>query len=513
VRRITGEKEVTFSATEQLVSITDLRGTITYVNDDFARIAGYSKEELLGQNHNVVRHPDMPAAAFADLWDKLKKNQPWCGVVKNRCKDGRYYWVDAYVTPLTENGIVTGYQSVRVCPSNQQKLDATALYEKINKGKKLTDFHANRPLKHGLFFAVLLAVCVGQFYISQHWLGIAMTLVLVALALGIYVEELIKQPSYALTLKQQIDSPSRLIYSGKGLVAIADYAQQLSKARLRTVLGRSRDYSGNLVNTATVLEQSSNQTLNGLIVQDNHLEQLASAIVEMSASVHEISRNTVDSKDHVDIVNQQCKVAITIINQTESTTSALAEDVEISATTATSLISNVNEISNIMSEIGGIADQTNLLALNAAIEAARAGEQGRGFAVVADEVRTLASRTQQATGQIQESVVALQETLLNWSDMMRTNQEHAKQCCEQSGLAREAMASIIDLMDNLTDISTQIATTTQEQSVVAEQIIGSVHTIDDISKDNRQLAEQLQATGKGVQSSANQLNNLSATFQ
>ena len=96
----TTNNEVTFSPSEQLVSVTDTQGVILYANDDFCRIAGYSQQELEGEHHNIVRHPDMPKAAFADLWQKLKRGDSWRGMVKNRCKDGRYYWVDAYVTPL-----------------------------------------------------------------------------------------------------------------------------------------------------------------------------------------------------------------------------------------------------------------------------------------------------------------------------------------------------------------------------------------------------------------------------
>ncbi|MDP5039362.1 MAG: PAS domain-containing protein, partial [Paraglaciecola sp.] len=106
-------EEVKFNQGEELVSVTDTRGVILYANPQFCQIAGYTVEELIGQNHNVVRHPDMPKAAFADMWDKLKAKQAWRGAVKNRCKDGRYYWVDAFVTPVYEKNQLTGYQSVR----------------------------------------------------------------------------------------------------------------------------------------------------------------------------------------------------------------------------------------------------------------------------------------------------------------------------------------------------------------------------------------------------------------
>ena len=146
-----------FSSDQQLVSITDLQGKILYANDAFCEIAGYSSDELIGQNHNIVRHPDMPKAAFADLWSKLKQDLPWRGLVKNRCKNGDFYWVDAYVTPLYENDKIVGYQSVRVKPNRAQKDAAGALYKDINNGKSISDFHSNSSLKYSL--SALLLIC------------------------------------------------------------------------------------------------------------------------------------------------------------------------------------------------------------------------------------------------------------------------------------------------------------------------------------------------------------------
>ncbi|MCT7656661.1 PAS domain-containing protein [Oceanimonas sp. NS1] len=93
------DEEVSYGEREQLVSTTDKRGVITYANEVFCQVAGYTADELVGKNHNLVRHPDMPRAAFRDLWEHVQRGQAWRGAVKNRCKDGRYYWVDAYVTP------------------------------------------------------------------------------------------------------------------------------------------------------------------------------------------------------------------------------------------------------------------------------------------------------------------------------------------------------------------------------------------------------------------------------
>lgn len=127
--------EVPFPHGKYLVSKTDLKGTITYANDAFVEISGFSRDELLGKNHNLVRHPDMPPAAFADLWATAQKGQPWRGVVKNRAKDGSFYWVDAFVVPLQKNGEVVGFMSVRSAPARADVDHAAALYRQMNDGQ------------------------------------------------------------------------------------------------------------------------------------------------------------------------------------------------------------------------------------------------------------------------------------------------------------------------------------------------------------------------------------------
>jgi len=129
------QKEVPFPVGQYLVSKTDLRGGITYCNDAFIALSGYDSGELLGKSHNIVRHPDMPPAAFEDLWKTVKAGRPWRGVVKNRCKNGDHYWVDAFVVPLRRNGQTTGYMSVRSQPSREQVRAAEGLYQQINAGK------------------------------------------------------------------------------------------------------------------------------------------------------------------------------------------------------------------------------------------------------------------------------------------------------------------------------------------------------------------------------------------
>jgi methyl-accepting chemotaxis protein len=128
-------REVELEEGRPIVSKTDLKGVITYVNSNFVKISGFSEQELLGKSHNLVRHPDMPSAAFEDLWDTVRAGHPWSGVVKNRCKNGDYYWVDAHVVPIREGGHAVGYMSVRSKPTREQIERASILYRQMNDGK------------------------------------------------------------------------------------------------------------------------------------------------------------------------------------------------------------------------------------------------------------------------------------------------------------------------------------------------------------------------------------------
>ena len=128
------QKEIELSDTSSIVSKTDLKGRITYINRDFIDISGFTEAELIGQSHNIVRHPDMPPEAFADLWNTVKAGKPWNGMVKNRCKNGDHYWVEANVAPIRQSGAVIGYMSVRSKPSRQQVEEADRLYRQWREG-------------------------------------------------------------------------------------------------------------------------------------------------------------------------------------------------------------------------------------------------------------------------------------------------------------------------------------------------------------------------------------------
>jgi PAS domain S-box-containing protein len=505
--------EKTFPEHEQLVSITDLKGKVTYANKEFCNISGFTLDELVGQHHNIVRHPSMPKAAFSDLWEKLKRGDSWRGMVKNRCKNGDYYWVDAYVTPLYENNKVTGYQSVRTKPSNEQKIKAQQLYDTLNEGKTTKDFNANTGLKRIVALAAISLAIIANIVLTGSVISTIILCALLATMFVVFFEEIVVFPSVAKQTQSDFDSPSRLIYSGKGLTNVINYPLDLYKAKINTVLGRSRDSGRSLVELAAELEQLSSDMLSGIQEENSHLAQFATAITQMSATINEVSANTTQTHDSVVSIQDECQQNITVIEVSQTKILNLAGDVESAANSAIDLVKDVDNISTIMTEIQGIADQTNLLALNAAIEAARAGEQGRGFAVVADEVRTLASRTQEATVHIQTSVSKLQSTLQSWSDVMLTSRANAEECSLDSKKIKQAMDNIIANVTHVGDMTAQIATATEEQSVVADEINQSIITIDNISKDNSRLAEQVNTKGTEVNTSASLIDALSTTFK
>lgn len=245
-------EEVVFNASEQLISITDPRGIITYANDGFCRVAGYTEEELVGKNHNIVRHPDMPKAAFKDLWDCLKAEKPWRGAVKNRCKDGRYYWVDAFVTPLYENDKLTGFQSVRTVLKPEFKRNAEQLYSSINQNK--TSFVPTLTVMHKHVMMSVLSLVIFYGVLQTPYLA----LLLPCLFAFLYQQELFNTPRYFNQLSSQYDSVSRLVFSGERSHSFADFHIKINEAKVNTILGRLEDNAAKLRTATVTLEKAAN---------------------------------------------------------------------------------------------------------------------------------------------------------------------------------------------------------------------------------------------------------------
>ena len=507
------DSEVEFPADVQLVSTTDLRGVITYANPAFCRIAGYQVDELVGHNHNLVRHPDMPKAAFADLWDRLKEGNPWRGMVKNRCKDGRYYWVDAYVTPIYENGKISGYQSVRCKPEPQLKQVAAQAYQALLKAEqggasKLPSLHSARPLLLGLLMLVLF----GWAAFSQGALTVLLMLLPLLAVAGTYWRELISLPRYLKRLGQQYDSLTRLVYSGDAPGAIADFHLKMLQARIRTVLGRVNDATHPLQTLATDLQDSSHQAFLDINEQDAQTQQMAAAMTQMASTAHEIARNIQDTNSQVTEARSSCQHTVQQLDQTEQQMELLARQAEHAFHSAVELANESERIGSVMGEIQGIAEQTNLLALNAAIEAARAGEQGRGFAVVAGEGRTLSTRTHKATEQIQGSIRQIQQTLGRWQGMMQDNLAQTRECALMTRQGSGNLHLVLGEIDQVTEFSTQIAAAAEQQQAVVEEISRNIHQISQYSRANSQKIQAVDNSSQELLKRASELRGLSQTF-
>ncbi|MFQ5487369.1 MAG: methyl-accepting chemotaxis protein [Gammaproteobacteria bacterium] len=489
-----------------IVSTTDLKGAVTYANETFIRISGFTEKELLGKNHNMVRHPDMPPAAFADLWQTLKAGKSWMGVVKNRCKNGDYYWVDAYVAPMFEGEQIVGYQSVRVKPDNKEVERAERLYRSLMNGKAVRLRLPTLSLAQKLggastvFMAALWGVLVFFAGLAPLQAALAVLPVLAAswLSIAYFLHPL---KAVAQEAEKIVDNPvMQMVYTGscddvhKPLLAM-----RMLQARLRTVIDRITDSAESLVYIADETTATVEKNRQAVLHQQKETDQVAAAINEMAASVKEVASNAEQASQAATEANQQAGSGKHIMSRIIGSTRSLADEVQNASTVIQSIKEHSKEIGVVLEVIKNIAEQTNLLALNAAIEAARAGDQGRGFAVVADEVRTLAQRTQQSTEEIEEMIAKFRSETDRAVSVMNSSCTQAREtvaCATQGG---GALDEITGDVSTIMDMNQHIATAAEQQTAVAEEINHSIssitetadettHAIGEVAKANERLA-------------------------
>ncbi len=260
--------------------------------------------------------------------------------------------------------------------------------------------------------------------------------------------------------------------------------------KLQALIGETTGSAAQLASAAEELSAISVQTDAGIRAQQSGTDQVATAVREMVATVQEVARNTAQAADAARQADVQTKSGDLVVRQAISAIEVLATDVERASQVIEKLSGDSQNIGMVLNVIRGIAEQTNLLALNAAIEAARAGEQGRGFAVVADEVRTLASRTNKSTQEIQEMIERLQSGAKDAVQVMERGGIQAHASVEQATKAGNALGSIANSVANITDMSTQIAAAVEQQSLVAEEINRNISTISQISTQTSYGAQQ-----------------------
>lgn len=484
------DRNVDLPADANILSTTSPQSHITYVNPDFIKISGFTEAELIGQPHNIVRHPDMPAAAFENMWNTLKSGRSWMGMVKNRCKNGDHYWVSAYVTPISKGGSTIEYQSVRTKPEPEQIQAAEKLYAKLTGGKTaISRWSVSLVVKIILVIwtGLILGVLVNNALEKISFQSLAFSELVAGCFISCGVLSLLRPLKKLLVRARSIsdNALSRVLYTGRtDEFAEVEFALRMVQAETGAIVGRIGDASSRLNEHASILLKDIESSNELTVEQQLGTNQIATAINQMSASIQEVANSAKQAADAAGRADTETSFGQSLVANTSQSIAALEGEINKAAQVIHDLKGQSIEISKVLDVIRGIAEQTNLLALNAAIEAARAGEQGRGFAVVADEVRTLAARTQKSTTDIQKMISALQEQAQSAVAVM----EHSNRQAHSSVASAEAAAKALDgiglRVSEITDMNTQIAAASEQQGAVSENIDRSVTNIRDAAEAN-----------------------------
>lgn len=483
-----------------IISSTDKKGKITSFNDYFVEMSGFDEAELQNAPHNLIRHPDMPPPAFQDLWNVIKQGKPWIGVVKNRAKNGDHYWVDAYVTPIFDNGEIVGYQSVRHCPDREVVERAENLYQAINKGRhdtlwtRLKGFFSTSYFRRtwaviwlstlpmlalvGLLFGSfdplkLLALFVGSGVVSgiaANWLSGPIS------RLAKQSEAIFANPVAQRVFTGRYDELGQL-----------ELTQKFLSLTMKTVVNRLENASEHIHSHTREVAKKARDASDQTRLQLDDIAHAAGTMQQMTVATEQVAQSCADAAGLAKETDEVSKKGRAIVERTEQSITRMAGDIRDSMEVIRALEQSSRNIESILDVINGIAEKTNLLALNAAIEAARAGEQGRGFAVVADEVRNLAQSSQSSTAEIQALLQTFQKETQDVCRLMTTCEEQAGGTVEEIKEAERILLELSDTIHRLGDMNQQIATATEQQSTAAIEL--------------NERIEQIHASANGVAAS------------
>lgn len=474
-----------------LQSTTDIKGNITYANAAFVRASGFEYQNLLGQPHNMVRHPDMPPAAFADMWQTLNAGLSWSSLVKNRRQNGDYYWVRANATPLRHDGRLTGYISVRIAPTREEVKQAEALYGDFNSGKakqrrialhrglivrtgwlSFRSLFQTLPLRWRLRGALLIAALLptvaakGMGISGLPLLGLGATTLFSSLITSLWLERQVSRPIAAILQQaQDVSSGQADDYVQLNRVDEIGYLMRSVNQLGLNLRSLTDDVSGQVdgINTASSEIAAGNRELKVRTEQATaNLQHIVSATEQLVATV----QNSANS------ANETTSLAAMSSHAAEQGSELMHEVIKTMGT----INDSSHRIVDIISVIEGIAFQTNILALNAAVEAARAGEQGRGFAVVASEVRHLAQRSSTAAKEIKHLIETSVERVRDGSALVQN--------------AGATMDNIVKQAGQVSALISEISTSTHEQTQALGQISQSIGQLDQMTHQNAAMVEQ-----------------------
>ncbi len=488
-----------------IVTKTDLKGVITYANDAFVDMSGFDREELIGSSQNIVRHPDMPPGVFADMWRTLKSGATWKGMVKNRCKNGDHYWVNAFIVPVKQNGQTVGYMSVRSPASRQDIAQAEAFYQKLGKDGVIP---AKRRSVMSVFSQRILAMLVYTLLTAlAAWLEPAaakVACVAASAALTLYMGQ---RAWRGRSRQQQLTQALELIAEGKLTTPLAtDRLDEVGRieAGLATMQVHIKVMIDDLSAAASLMHANSqglhrlmSQLMERFAQQSHEVAGVSGAVQEMSVSVSQVAEHAGSAAAAASQATGVAHTGAQHMSQSREETQVAARSVSQAQATIQDLYDSVIKISTVTDTIREIADQTNLLALNAAIEAARAGETGRGFAVVADEVRRLAERTGQSTAEINQIVASIRTVtdsavgaMHQVSDSSAQSERHLADTAASLNDILQASQSVEQMMRSIADTNVQQSSTAHD---LAERTVGISTRIEsstqEIGQAGRLIAE------------------------
>jgi len=290
-------------------------------------------------------------------------------------------------------------------------------------------------------------------------------------------------------------------------------AMKTTSSNLRDVLQMINGMAVNLEESANDMTAVSAETRNGIHDQQGSIQQVVTAMTEMSSTVEEVARNANMAADSANNANNQAIEGQQIVDQTANSIGQLASDVENASSVITKVQQDSEAIGSVLDVIRGIAEQTNLLALNAAIEAARAGEQGRGFAVVADEVRTLASRTQESTSEIQSMIERLQSGSKDAVNVMEASRVCADETVTLANKTGSSLRDITNAVSTINDMNIQIASAVEEQSAVTNDVNRNIVEINTIVNTSAEGSERVMQSSETLNNLTIELNSLVGRFK
>ncbi|MGM0785238.1 MAG: methyl-accepting chemotaxis protein [Pseudomonadota bacterium] len=491
------DNEYVIREDQNLISRTDMKGRITYASPTFCEVSGYSREELVGTPHNIIRHPDMPEIAFANLWETIEAGEVWSGLVKNRRKNGDFYWVHANVVPIVEEGEVKGYTSVRVKPRDEDKAYAEDTYARIREGRaRGIGLERGRVVRTGLFSrlkrcvprglqgSLLTALLVAVFgllaadVLAWQWRLLA-ALVVSSLLVGAWRRHagaVARTRDFAMQVAAGNLAAEAPPVGRDGLGEVID-AMAIMQRSLANISVDIHDILDTVSSETAELERDNRNLASHTRQQSDSLQQTAASMEELTTTVQQNAANTEQAESEADKVRRA-------VGDSDEVVSELVESMQQIAASAGKMTQAIEAIET-------LAFQTNLLALNASVEAARAGAHGRGFAVVAQEVRRLAESSADSA----EHVRRLIDTTL-----------------EDVGVGERRIASlethnrgVVEAVSGIDTLIREIATASREQAIGLEQINQAVVGMDSSVRQNAERVSHSASLGTLLAEQVDQL--------